>query len=326
MNVPESSAQFVPLDTYERQHKPKIVEESKRRLVALNVAEFLSREIPPREMLLAPILPAQGLLMLYSWRGVGKTHTAIGIAYAAASGGTFLKWKAPKPRKVLYVDGEMPAGVMQERIAAAAAASATEPPTADFLKIITPDLQPEGMPNLRTDDGRAAVEEWIGDGVDLLVIDNISTLAGSGKENESDSWEPMQTWLLDLRRRSMSVVLLHHAGKGGAQRGTSKREDILDTVISLQRPDDYETIEGARFEVHLEKARGIFGAEALPFEARLETRDGAAFWTMREIEDVKLARAQVLFAEGATVRDVAEELGLSKSAAGRLKKKIEAGE
>ena len=104
----------------------------------------------------------------------------------------------------------------------------------------------------------------------------------------------------------------------------SRREDILDTVLSLKRPDDYVPAEGARFEVHFEKSRGIFGDEAAAFEARLETRDGNALWTMREIEDVKLARAQALFDEGSTVRDVAEELGISKSAAGRLKKKLEA--
>jgi putative DNA primase/helicase len=170
------------------------------------------------------------------------------------------------------------------------------------------------------------VEEWLADGCDLLVIDNISTLCRLGKENESESWEPMQTWLLDLRRRGISVLLVHHSGKAGAQRGTSKREDILDTVLSLKRPDDYEPTEGARFEVHLEKSRGIFGEEAAPFEARLETRSSGALWTMRDIEDVKLARARILFAEGSTVRDVADELGVSKSAAGRLKKKLEAGQ
>jgi len=39
-------------------------EPARRRLLALNIFEFLSREIPPREMLLAPILPTQGLVML----------------------------------------------------------------------------------------------------------------------------------------------------------------------------------------------------------------------------------------------------------------------
>lgn len=34
------------------------------------------------------------------------------------------------------------------------------------------------------------------------------------------------------------------------QRGTSKREDVLDTVISLQQSDDYDAKEGASFEIH----------------------------------------------------------------------------
>src|SRR5438552_795292 len=85
---------------------------------------------------------------------------------------------------------------------------------------------------------------------DLIVIDSISTLAGAGKENEAESWLPMQEWALALRRAGKSVLLLHHDGKGGQQRGTSRREDILDVVIHLRRPADYEPQQGARFEVH----------------------------------------------------------------------------
>jgi hypothetical protein len=79
-----------------------------------------------------------------------------------------------------------------------------------------------------------------------------------------------------LRRRGISVLLIYHAGKGGDQRGTSRREDVLDTSISLRRPTDYVAREGARFEVHIEKGRGIQGEATKPFEARLETREGRA--------------------------------------------------
>ena len=59
------------------------------RLTVIDVTAFLALVIPPREMLLAPVLPAQGLAMLYAQRGIGKTHVALGIAYAVASGGVF---------------------------------------------------------------------------------------------------------------------------------------------------------------------------------------------------------------------------------------------
>jgi hypothetical protein len=32
----------------------------------------------------------------------------------------------------------------------------------------------------------------------------------------------------------------------------SRREDVLDTSISLHRPSDYAATQGARFEVHIE--------------------------------------------------------------------------
>jgi Protein of unknown function (DUF3489) len=71
-----------------------------------------------------------------------------------------------------------------------------------------------------------------------------------------------------LRRRGISVLIVHHAGKGGQQRGTTRREDVLDTSISLRHPADYSPVEGARFEIHLEKARGVRGRESVRGEVR----------------------------------------------------------
>ncbi len=69
-----------------------------------------------------------------------------------------------------------------------------------------------------------------------------------------------------------------------------------------------------------EKGRSLHGDDAKPFEAKLEIRDGAPQWTLRDIEDVELARASALFADDYSVREVADEIGVSKSKAGRLRK------
>ena len=188
-----------------------------RRLHAVDIGDFLSMEIPPREMVLAPVLPSQGLTMLYAARGVGKTFVGLGMAYAVATGGAFFRWQAPEPRKVLYVDGEMPASAMQERLAQIVQGAEIEPPSADYLRVITPDLQEDGIPDISSTKGQAAIEDYL-EGVSLVIVDNLSTLCRYGRENEAESWEPMQEWLLSLRRRGFSVLLVHHAGKGGNQR------------------------------------------------------------------------------------------------------------
>jgi putative DNA primase/helicase len=297
-----------------------------RRLKALTAGELLMMEIPEREMLLAPIIPAKGLVEFYSKRGVGKTFVALCIAYAVASGGAYLRWQAPAPRRVLVVDGEMPLVTLKERLASIALSSVTEPPSPEYIRIIAADHQEFGIPDLSTKEGVEALEEHIADGVDLVILDNLSTLCRGGKENESESWVPIQEWILSLRRRGISVVFVHHAGKGGAQRGTSKREDVLDTVVVLRHPDDYSPSEGARFEVHLDKARGVYGEQAQPFEAQLTTNNDVMTWTMRDLENVEVQRAADLKGEGFSVRDIATELGLSKSRVDRLlKKSDEAG-
>lgn len=117
---------------------------------------------------------------------------------------------------------------------------------------------------------------------------------------------------------------MHHAGKSGAQRGTSRREDLLDTVIALQHPSDYTAAEGLRCEIRYEKARSFHGDEAKPFEARMLLEgEGAASWATKDSEDSLLERAVALFREGGTVRGTAEELGISRSKAERLKKKAQ---
>ena len=114
-------------------------------------------------------------------------------------------------------------------------------------------------------------------GVDLVIFDNLSTLCTNGSESASDAWVPMQNWLLELRRQGIAVLLVHHAGTNGRQRGTSRREDALDTVIALRRPEDYSPEQGARFEVHFEKLRNrVDGDGAVPFEAKLESLLGEA--------------------------------------------------
>ena len=65
------------------------------------------------------------------------------------------------------------------------------------------------------------------------------------------------------------MLFIHHAGKSGEQRGTSRREDVLDTVLALRRSIDYSSADGAQFEVHFEKARGLYGDEVAPIDCRL---------------------------------------------------------
>ena len=289
-------------------------------LVVYSLDELLELEIPERQYLLSPWLQSQGLCMIYSTRGFGKTLVSLEIAYAVASGGQFLSWKSENPTGVLYIDGEMVLGDLQERAKQIDMRESKELQAP--LKFLTRDPQEADFPDLSTIEGQNQIESLIKDDIKLVILDNLSTLLRSGKEYESDSWLPIQNWLLSLRSLNKSVLLIHHAGKGGQQRGTSRREDVLDTVITMKRPKGYKEQDGACLEFYFEKNRALYGDEVKPFEARLESNtndDGIEIfkWTCKSLEDSTFDIVCGLSNEGLDNWEISKELEIHKSTVSR---------
>lgn len=281
--------------------------------VVVTSAGLLSASFPPREKLLSPWLLSQSLSMIYAPRGIGKTHVSLGIAHALGTGGTFLGWEAPNPVGVLFLDGEMPGSDLRhrwERIIA----STGRADDAGNVRFMTPDLQKNGvMPNLYSPQGQNAITT-AAEFAKVIIVDNLSALVRGGKENEGESWQPVAEWALAMRSSGRSVAFIHHAGKTGQQRGTSKREDLLDTVIALRRPADYEPDQGARFELHFEKARALYGEDVTPMEAALTTGpDGLQEWAMRQVANASEAQMIDLADLGLSTREIGSELGVNHS-------------
>jgi hypothetical protein len=290
-------------------------------LRALDVHELSAMHFKPRQPLLAPWLHSQDLCMVFASRGIGKTHFALAVSYALATGGSFLRWKAEKPVKVLYIDGELPGDVMKNRLAMHCPSAEPAP---GFLRIFTPDL-PEmdgrGLPDLSTLEGQAEIDAMIEQDTALVVVDNLCAWCRTGRENEAESWHPIANWILSLRRRGLAVLLVHHAGKGGQQRGTSKREDLLDVVISLARPFDYDPQKGAAFVCEFTKARNLTGEDAASLEVELGGTEEQAAWTWRTAEDSTFERVISLYGDGFRQAEIASELGINKSNVSRHMKK-----
>jgi hypothetical protein len=272
--------------------------------------EFARLELPEREAFLDPILSSKSLALLYGPRGLGKTFVALGIAWATAAGESFLGWRSARPRRVVYVDGEMAADDLRERLAL----FGPPPPTLD---LIVADLVDGFMPDLAHYDGQKRLMASWGN-PELIVLDNLASLAG-WRSGDPDRWHELQNFLGILRRQGRAVLMVHHANKQGAQRGSSRREDLLDLVMALHRPDDWKPSDGARFEIHFEKARRLHGATLQPIEARLT--DAQDRWRWRPIEEEALDRFVALIDDGLSMAEIAPALGLSLSSAYRLRRR-----
>lgn len=303
----------------------ELAADRKRGLIASQTDTFALMELPPVEYIIEPLLTMRGRGMIYSPRGAGKTFVTLQIAYAIATGlANCFVWYIPKSRRVVYVDGEMHAAMLQDRLRLIVRINGIDPP--NNLLIITRDLQQDVQPTINTPIGRAQIEEHLEAGT-VLILDNISSLSPSSDERETEDWAEIEKWVSHLSFKGISTIFVHHSGKSGDQRGSSKREDLLDFVLKLGIPSDYRMDEGLRAELFLTKKRGKIAKPAWgwPFEVRLGIDErGEPAWTMRALRELLKERARLMLADGMKPNDVAQETGLDRWTIARLKKKVSA--
>lgn len=292
-------------------------------LKCIDIADFLDMVLPVASLILGEWFAEKSLSMIYAWRGLGKTWFVLSMAYAISCGEKFIEWEVKKPRRVLILDGEMQGFAMQKRLAHIAEMFDREP-AQGFLTILTPDLQNDrGMPDLSTLEGQFELESIIEQvNPQVIVVDNLSSLCRTGRENEGESWLVIADWALRMRREGRSVVFVHHSGKSGQQRGSSRREDILDNVIALKKLPESDAKKGAHFEVTFEKARHTNGGSVESLELTLaSSADGKNLhWEYKKSDTERKKRIEQMVADGMTYDEIGKELNISKSSVCRILK------
>lgn len=271
--------------------------------------EIALKEFPIKKFFLKPLFFPGSLTMLYASPGIGKTFTALWMAAAVAGEGYFLKWKSEAAGRVLYVDGEMGLEAMQERL--------TKTVTGiDFnfspenLSFICPDDSNQGEVPLISDIGSHKAFLAAMENRDVIFFDNYDSLTSrSGRESDEDVWAKSWKLIKQLRAKGKSIVIIHHAGKGGNQLGTSKKEQPLNWMIELKRPATYTPSLGAQFELKFTKVRGIKGPDVDSLLVNLTEHEKGITWEWKGLESETQERIQKMKDVGMTDSQIAEETG-----------------
>ena len=176
--------------------------------------------------------------------------------------------------------------------------------------------------NLARQEHREAIRDMVVDqGIKVIFLDNLSTLASGLRENDSREWEGLGNWFLELRRLKLTVILVHHAGRNGLMRGTSKREDMAAWILSLASDSDAAD-EGAQFVSHFAKRPRVM-ADNLhdylwKFTTDEDTKEVSVYWEKAQPAD----RFRALVESGVSRNaEIAEELGITAGAVSKLAKK-----
>jgi len=314
--------------------------------VIVDFHELLSLPLPEPRWMIEPLLTRGGTMMLYSWAGWGKSYIATELAFSLAVGSEVIfgghrgpggAWPLHGPCRVLYLYGEMHGSKIRERIIHITKAHGTAAPEKTFLGVMSKDYQlipraPRSAhtwrPSISTSTDRRHIEESLfGDGYELLVLDNISTLWSTALEDQSKQIAILKDWFIDLNMRGVMVLVLQHAGKSGDFLGDSSQIHILDSLVKLKRPGNYKKSQGLRVLVDVEKNRYECSDPKwlAPFETLLQvTPEQGAQWVTRPAFEAQREAAFQMFSTGMKPKDVADELRIHRSTAYRYRNQYDA--
>ena len=225
-------------------------------LVAFGLGKFIERSYPPIIYYLFPLSSTEQLVQIFGPPGQGKTLFAMEMAWNESQGLDFIGFKFNKeikiPPPVLYVEGEMSATQLQERVASMIDRDKDKNPydINNFEIAVLREQPNENFTKLIEEDGRKKVElsaEAIFKrrGIKpIIYIDNIRMLMGMFDEKDSVPWIPFVGWLAQMRARGYTVKFLHHStNEGSKASGSGLKEANLNLNIQLGLPKDDELLD-----------------------------------------------------------------------------------
>lgn len=279
-------------------------------------SDLVARDLLPRPKILGAWMKEGDLGYVFAPRGHGKTWLAMLIGNAIADRQALGEWSAGEiNRRVVYFDAEMNLPDVQERAKLIGIRSTT-------FEWLQNELVFEKLRrnlNIAEAVDQDAISEMLEDG-DVFIIDNLSTAASGMAENDNDAFDQIKDWLLALRGRKITVIIVHHAGRNGLMRGASRREDMAHWIISLK--DDSGDGEAKAWVTDFKKCRNCQAMEAPSLRWTMHTRDGSLTYTCEKHSGPEAMFA--LIRDGVeSAKELAEEMGVTAGCVSKWAKKLQ---
>jgi hypothetical protein len=281
----------------------------------------------PDDLIGPRLLTPGGMLVLGGAPKVGKSDFLISLLIHAAAGAPFLRFTAPRPLRVFYLQAEIQYHYLRERLQQLRLDPAILAKARDTL-VVTPKLR-----LLLDEEGVGLVAAGIRSAFpdappDIISIDPIRNLFDGGPEGEGENDNGAMLFFLQSRVEALrdmvapeaGVILAHHTKKLSKQQvkddpflslsGASALRGFYTSGMILFRPDEEKTGR----ELHVELRNGP-GLEPM----LVDKRNGA--WIELDRHGERLVRQEIgrkLDAERSRRHDVILNLIAEEAEAGRL--------
>lgn len=271
----------------EFQEEPEVIKD----YPIIDFDKMLNTKYPEPKFLLDPILREKTVTQISGDYGSGKTHLGLKLAIDLSQGWEFddEQWYTSNgKRSCLYVEGELPASDIRDRVNSLVANKIERKEFvnfADMFFLTLDDLEMHGFkyefePIAITNEeekakrNRKLIERMLNKIKDktghypVLFLDNITALT-SIDENKSTDWSSLMMWLMLLKTKGVITVFFHHTGKTtGTASGSNLSQRLVDTHIILKKLPEkskFADHDGVQCSVHFDKFRNFGGTRTKPF-------------------------------------------------------------
>jgi hypothetical protein len=277
---------------------------------------FDAKDLPDQAVLVhlndSPLIRTETVSEVFAYRGLGKSMFVGSLIRILVKGGEFLGFTSTGGYRVLLVDGELPEKLLQSRLRALVGSrtsglfrvrSLAQAPKSHMPALANPAVQDEFISNLKS---------WRPD----IIIFDTRTAVFKHDTNDQAQLLAVNEFLIRLRAQGFAVVLTHHAGKNGTQRGRTDNDDITDLIIQLKQRPGWTPGSGLEFSLAFEKVR--YGDHLEGFDAKWTKGAG---WERLTDSDNVIVDALL---KGGSVNKVAREFKVGNSKVADIKRKAEA--
>lgn len=197
--------------------------------VGKSLTEILKDEKPT--FIVDDFLPNGGVAMIAAPPKARKSWSVMQLAYAVGTGQEWLGFKVSTPRKVLYIQAELPNWMVASRISQMYDAHALENVT--FFHVNGANL----MEDVDLDGLLQVIKEYQ---AELVIIDPLANF-WQGDENSSSSVNGFFNQIAKIQALNCAVVLVHHSRKTEVNERLSPQHQRGSNVF-FARPDAVMTL------------------------------------------------------------------------------------
>lgn len=296
--------------------------------------DFLVHDFPKPEYLIEPYVSKNTIVEIVGESGVGKTMWGLQIAGVLAAGGGLLDMPScGGPVPVLYVEGELPAASIQERINGMLE-KGNKKIKQNFFNVSTLQQQLAinngGFQPIQTEEGLKAIENALFEiknktgQMPVVFIDNISCLAPGLQENDAHEWSPIINKFVKWKNLGSTIFYFHHLNKSKTSSGSTMQHRTIDMVIRMCKPDHKQKVK--TFEDR--------GVQAIVDFPKWRLHDNSKYaqphmlvcddWNWQKLPVLKADEVEIIkmFEKGLSVKEMSEESEINEKTIYKKLKKL----